>query len=71
MYETNNILYKTGIKYCRLNLAAKLLCETEDSINAIAEKVGIPDIFYFSKLFKNNFNLAPSLYRKNCTGSYE
>lgn len=48
----------------RLSIACELLRHTDDSIKSIAEKVGIPDQFYFSKLFKAKYLTAPQQYRK-------
>ena len=50
----------------RLSVASNLLTETDDSIKNIAEKVGIGDQFYFSKLFKAKYNKSPQEYRKKC-----
>ena len=55
------------IKYLnqyRLSVACELLHKTEYSIKEIAEKVGIPDQFYFSKLFKDKYSISPQQYRK-------
>ena len=59
------------IKYLneyRLAVACELLRHTNNSIKIIAEKVGIPDQFYFSKLFKAKYTMSPKQYRKieNC-----
>lgn len=47
----------------RLSVACDLLLQTDDSIKTIAEKVGIPDQFYFSKLFKARYLTSPMQYR--------
>ena len=47
----------------RLNEAAKLLSEGFLNINEVAEAVGIPDAYYFSRLFKKKFNVSPSKFR--------
>lgn len=55
------------IKYLnqyRLSIACELLQKTDQSIKEIAEKVGIPDQFYFSKLFKAKYSISPQQYRK-------
>lgn len=49
----------------RLSVASNLLSETKDSIKSIAEKVGINDEFYFSKLFKAKYSISPQKYRKS------
>ncbi len=58
---------KSPIRYLndiRLSVACGLLYQTEDSIASIAESVGIPDQFYFSRLFKQRYDLSPVQYRK-------
>ena len=55
------------IKYLnqyRLSVACELLQKADYSIKEIAEKVGIPDQFYFSKLFKGKYSISPQQYRK-------
>ncbi len=55
------------IKYLnqyRLSIACELLQKTDCSIKEIAEKVGIPDQFYFSKLFKVKCSVSPQQYRQ-------
>ena len=55
------------IKYLnnyRLSVASDLLTKTNDSVKTIAEKVGINDQFYFSKLFKAKYFKSPQQYRK-------
>ncbi|MDF2987039.1 MAG: two component transcriptional regulator, AraC family [Eubacterium sp.] len=61
---------ETFLKYLvsvRLNVAVELLqgpCKTAE----IAERVGYPDISYFSYFFKKNFGMSPREYRnKNVT----
>ncbi|MFA6293995.1 MAG: helix-turn-helix transcriptional regulator [Victivallales bacterium] len=49
---------------CRLQMAALLLLRSSDLVSGIAEKCGIPDEFYFSRLFKKHYNLPPKTYRK-------
>ena len=48
----------------RLSVAGELLQKTDYSIKEIAEKVGIPDQFYFSKLFKSKRSISPQQYRQ-------
>ena len=55
------------IKYLndyRLSVASSLLAQNNDSIQSIAEAVGFPDPFYFSKMFKAKYRLSPQIYRK-------
>ncbi len=66
----NNFKKEIGtspIKYLneyRLSAARDLLLHTDDSIREIAEAVGIPDQFYFSRLFKQKYLVSPQQYRK-------
>ncbi len=55
----------------RLSQAALLLERTRYSLSQIAEKVGISDQFYFSKLFKRKFGISPYLFRKNSAGQQQ
>ena len=58
---------KSPIKYLndiRLSLACGMLFEPDKSIAEIAEEVGIPDQFYFSRLFRQRYGLSPMQYRK-------
>lgn len=48
----------------RLKEAASLLLDSEDQISTIAEKCGMPDKFYFSRLFKKYYSLSPLNFRK-------
>lgn len=48
----------------RLELAKKLLRETDYSITEIAYKTGFNSSSYFSQIFKKNFDTSPENYRK-------
>lgn len=48
----------------RLEQGRQLLLTTNESIRAVAEKVGIEDEKYFSRLFQKQFLLSPRSYRK-------
>ncbi len=51
------------ISYNRIELAKKLLIETELPFSSIAKKVGIHDASYLAKKFKNTVGVTPSDYR--------
>lgn len=53
------------IKKCRLSYACTLLSTTNDPIYDIAIKCGIPDYNYFSKVFKSEYGMSPTRYKKN------
>lgn len=55
------IAYVTGI---RMNQAKKLLLHTDFSLQEIAEGVGIPDVFYFNRLFKKQIGVSPGRFRQ-------
>ena len=62
------ILGTSPIKYLnhyRLSVASEYLINSSESIQSIAEAVGIPDQFYFSKIFKATYGSLPQQYRKN------
>ena len=46
----------------RLNEAAKLLSLKFMTVSEVAEAVGIPDVYYFSRLFKKKFGTSPGKY---------
>ncbi|MFC6331923.1 response regulator [Paenibacillus septentrionalis] len=48
----------------RLNKAKSLLQNQHLKLNQIAEMVGIPDVKYFSKVFKKHEGMTPNEYRK-------
>lgn len=52
------------LRGARLKAAEKLLVSTEDEIQAISSRVGIPDANYFVKLFKTKYGMTPRSYRK-------
>jgi AraC-like DNA-binding protein len=49
----------------RIREACRMMTETERSIDAIAEDLGFPDRFCFSRVFKRLTGLAPARYRKS------
>ena len=53
------------IKKSRLNIACELIADSTIQISEIAHKIGICDYNYFSKIFKKEFGVTPSEYRKN------
>ena len=55
---------KKFITNAQLDLAAKALVQTDKSIAQIATEYGYSNSFSFSGLFKKNFGISPSEYRK-------
>ena len=58
------------INHRRISHAQKLLISTEMPIKSVALKCGIPDVYYFSRLFKRITGTTPKAYRNN-TNSFE
>ncbi len=48
----------------RIEQAKKLLVATDFPIKSIAEKCGIPDVYYFSRMFKKRTGCTPRAYRE-------
>lgn len=48
----------------RLDKAKRLLLESKKSVASIAEDVGIPNIYYFERIFKKREGISPGAYRK-------
>jgi AraC-like DNA-binding protein len=48
----------------RLEAAARLLHADSRPLKDIAEEVGCPDIYYFSRLFRRHFGIPPGRYRR-------
>lgn len=49
----------------RMEEAKRLLRSNERTVKEIAEEVGIPDLFYFSKLFKKSEGLSPKKFAQS------
>jgi YesN/AraC family two-component response regulator len=58
------------IRSIRIDKAKQLLQAGELPVSAVAEEVGIIDYNYFSKIFKEEIGVPPSIYRKLCEGEY-
>jgi AraC-like DNA-binding protein len=54
------------IRSIRLKRAAQLLQASNHTISEISWMVGINDIKYFNKYFKEEFGATPTQYRKGC-----
>jgi len=48
----------------RIREACRLLIETEESIEEIADRLGFPDRFYFTRVFKRITGSPPAQYRR-------
>ena len=52
------------IRQTRMKQAIRLLVSTDLSVQDISNMVGVPDANYFVKLFKKEYSLTPTQYRK-------
>jgi AraC-like DNA-binding protein len=52
----------------RVQQACRLLCETDDPVSKIAEVLGFPDIYYFSRTFKKQVGETARDYRRRYAG---
>ncbi len=52
------------VQISRLERAAQLLRNTSAAVQRVAHDVGMPDIYYFTKLFRRHFHTPPARYRK-------
>lgn len=52
------------LKNTRLEKAKELLTQSELNLSEISEAVGYSDISYFSRIFKKEFQVTPSKYRR-------
>lgn len=67
-----SVLFKkeTGINFSmylvnvRMEKAKELLCNTNETVAAIGDKVGYKDSRYFSQIFTKQVGIKPVLYRK-------
>lgn len=50
----------------RIDHAKGLLAVSQNPIKTVAKMVGIPDVQYFSKIFKRRTGQTPGQYRQNC-----
>lgn len=56
--------FSTYLLQIRMNKAAEMISGTNETIAAIAEKVGYKDSRYFSQCFEKTMGVKPALYRR-------
>ncbi|NNV06148.1 AraC family transcriptional regulator [Geobacillus sp. C56-T2] len=64
MQKTMGMGFSRYLAYYRLSKAKQWLAETNETIEAIAKRVGIDDSAYFSRLFKKMEGMTPTEYRR-------
>lgn len=50
----------------RLNKAAWMLTQTDDTVEVVAEKSGYQSVYSFSNLYFQRFGVRPGQYRRIC-----
>ena len=63
-HQTMNINFKTYLNQLRLNYAAKALALTDSSVSDICFISGFNDFANFSRAFKKQYGVSPSLYKQ-------
>lgn len=62
--QTTGLTFRQYLTFIRLNHAEDMLRSGEYNVNEAAELCGFSDVFYFSKVFKENRGCSPSkIYR--------
>ena len=56
------------IQKIRMEKAAEMLCNGRESVSEIASACGYDDASYFSRVFKQSFQISPSQYRRENSG---
>lgn len=64
--QTTGFTVKEFMQKTRIEVACKMLCETNRSISDISMSVGYRDCKYFTRLFTKIEGLTPSMFRKTC-----
>ena len=59
-----NVTPARYVQQVRLRKACQFLIESDGSIDQIAQALGFPDRFYFSRVFKKHTDNSPAQYRK-------
>ncbi|WP_068621206.1 helix-turn-helix domain-containing protein [Paenibacillus tuaregi] len=62
-YGQSVLDYITGL---RIGQAKQMLCDTDLYLRDIARRVGYSDEFYFSRKFKKEVGVSPSVYSRDC-----
>ncbi|MCD8154101.1 MAG: AraC family transcriptional regulator [Clostridiales bacterium] len=55
------------VNHSRISLAQNLLLSTDLPIKDIAQRCGIPDVYYFSRIFKKTTDMTPKTWRDTQT----
>ncbi|MED0655310.1 AraC family transcriptional regulator [Anoxybacillus geothermalis] len=64
MQKTMGMGFSRYLTYYRLSKAKQWLAETNETVEAVAKRVGIDDGAYFSRVFKKMEGMTPTEYRR-------
>ena len=67
--ERYNCTVNAYIVNCRIAIAKQLLSQSTEPVYAVAERAGLKNSTYFSKLFKKYYSVSPLNYRKQAIGA--
>jgi len=62
--KETNMTVNDYVNHKRLEKAKTLLINTADTVIDISNKIGFNNVTYFNRLFKKNFKVTPTQYRK-------
>lgn len=62
--EKTGMNFRDYLKKIRMDEACRLLVNTDEKIQSIANSVGYSDVDFFSKIFKENTGTTPGAFRK-------
>jgi|GEM_PF-939414 len=64
--QTEGISIRAYIEKCRMELAMRLLSNSEIKIYEIGQKCGYQNTAYFIKIFRSYYDMTPQEYRDHC-----
>lgn len=61
--QKSGMTFQEAVKKARLKKARKMLKESNQTVESIAEKVGYETVEHFNRLFKKTYNMTPGQFR--------
>ncbi len=61
--QKSGMTFQEAVKKARLKRARKMLKESNQTVESIAETVGYETVEHFNRLFKKTYNMTPGQYR--------
>ena len=63
--QKSGMTFQEAVKKARLKRARKMLKESNQTVESIAETVGYETVEHFNRLFKKTYNMTPGQYRSH------